>query len=245
MRSDRGLTLIEILLSILVLLLGIMGIMALFPTALQTSRETVEERHAVNLAESVKHSIGNAMRFRISDGASPDFNKVVMTHDMDAGAGFPYLFWPPKLTGVNAPTEDGWRRHPSAAAGNAWGDGPLATPVPNPELSPQFKVSSDGWMNATVDYVRATNDQTEPYRQYMFNFDIAKVNTLAHLIGVDPDGAGPQPAYTVATLDPLIRLYEVRINVLRKKGGPSTLTGSRNSVPKNLILTVTHRVSLK
>lgn len=253
-RPDRGLTLIEILLSILVLVLGILGIMALFPTALQTSRVTIEQRHSVNIAESVKHSIGNAFRFRFGTGtgevaaSSPGIEdgKVIMTHDMNAGSAFPFLFHPPTLTGTGiAP---GWRRHPAAAAADAAiGTGPLATnPVPNPESAPQFFVSADAWLNASVSYIRSNNDPTEPYRQYAFTFDIAKVNTLQHLLGppaqVNPSTGNP---WTAAEVDPMIRLYECRIHVHRIKGGGSVSTGVGNGVNKNLILTVTHRVALK
>lgn len=251
-RGDRGLTLIEILLSILVLVLGILGIMALFPTALQTSRVTIEQRHSVNVAESVKHSIGNAFRFQFATGtgevagSSPgvEDGKVIMTHDMDAGNAFPFLFLPPNLAGSTA-TAPGWRRHPAAAAVDmARGTGPLATsPVPNPEAAPQFYVSSDAWLNASVSYIRSNNDPTEPYRQYAFNFDIAKVNTLQHLLTQVNPATGVN--WTPDELDPMIRLYECRIHVHRIKGGGGVSTGSGNGVNKNLILTVTHRVALK
>ena len=250
-RGDRGLTLIEILLSILVLVLGILGIMALFPTALQTSRVTIEQRHSVNIAESVKHSIGNAFRFQFAVGTgevaagSPGIEdgKVIMTHDMDAGNAFPFLFLPPNLAGTGA--APGWRRHPAAAAvDRAIGTGPLATnPVPSPEPSPQFYLSSDALLNASVSYIRGNNDPTEPYRQYAFNFDIAKVNTLQHLLTQTNPATGVN--WTAAQLDPMIRLYEVRIHVHRIKGGGGVSTGSGNGVEKNLILTVTHRVALK
>ena len=84
---------------------------------------------------------------------------------------------------------------------------------------------------------------TDPYRQYAFSFDIAKVNTLEHLLSqINPDTG---TNYTADELDLLINLYEIRIHVFRKKGGTSTSTGSGNSVDKNLILTVTHRVAQK
>lgn len=245
-RWNRGLTLIEILLSILVLVLGILGIMALFPTALQASRATVEQRHAVNIAESVKSAISGGFRFQYPAGTgevaagSPgvEDGKIILTHDMNAGDAFPLLISPPSLSA-------GWRRHPAAAAADkAAGTGPLAdNPVPNPEIDPQFFVSADAWLNASVGYIRSNNDPTEPYRQYSFNFDIGKVNTLKQLLTQVNPATGAN--WTAAELDPLIRLYEVRIHVHRLKGGGSAGNGIGNSMPKNLVLTVTSRVTLK
>jgi hypothetical protein len=230
-RSDRALTLVEILLSILVLMIGVLGILSLFPTAMQTGRETADERHAINLAESVKHAVSTGIRFRITDPADPNFGKVLVLHDMDGGSGFPYLYKLPQL-------QDGWRRHPPAGAADALGDGP---PAPNSETSPQFFVSSDGWINATVDDVRA-NDPTDPYRRFAFNFDVFKPNSLAHLLGTPKPGGG---VYALDDLDAQLRLFEVRIHVHRIKGGPLAGNGPGNSVAKNLVLTVTHRVSRK
>lgn len=238
--SQRGLTLIEILLSIIILVVGVLGILAFFPTALRISAATIDQRAGINLAESVKHSMDTAMRFAVNDGGADD-GKVIMTHDMDAGDAFPYLFFLPALDGVTS-GNDGWRRHPSASS-DAYGDSIASNPIPSPETYPQFSVASDAWLNATVDYVHTKNDPTDPYRQYAFSFDIAKVNTLEHLLSqINPDTG---VNYTADELDLLIRLYEVRIHVFRKKGGTSTGTGSGNSVAKNLILTVTHRVAQK
>ena len=52
-RSRRGFTLLEILIAIVVLVLGITGIVALFPTAIGSSRATVQDTYAAAIGQSV------------------------------------------------------------------------------------------------------------------------------------------------------------------------------------------------
>lgn len=261
----RGLTLIEILLSLLVLVVGILGILALFPAALVASRDTLDQRHAINLAESLKNALGNAFRFTYpastldvnGDGAN-DGGKVVMTHDMFAGTNFPYLFFPPKLDGTTAavPPRDAtstisYRRHPPRPADGAGGtkivrDGSGNFPSPVKDATgdfPYFRLSTEAWTNANNRFITGQvageggNDPSEPYAQYVFNFDVAKVYTLSYLEGDPKPGGG---TYTKDDLDPSIRLFEIRINVMRSKGDAANTANTRD-----YILTVTHRLALK
>ena len=62
-RKERGLTLIEILLALIVMAIGIVGILALFPTALNFAKTSMEETQGAMLSESVSEGLRNALRF--------------------------------------------------------------------------------------------------------------------------------------------------------------------------------------
>ena len=83
-RREGGLTLIEILLALLVMVLGLLGILAVFPPTLQSSRESVEETTAAILAESIGHSFKNAVMFGKYDVATSKWT-CVMAHDLKKG----------------------------------------------------------------------------------------------------------------------------------------------------------------
>lgn len=233
-KNNRGVTLIEILLSLLVLVIGIVGILAIFPSALQASKETVQERAALVYGESVKASLANAMRFSDVTG-----NRI-FTHDLEAGTVlWPYLFPLPTL-------QQGWVRHPNGS------DNLGLNPIPNPgdpELDPAFKLGKDGWLSATVDTIHNTNDPTEPYRQYLFSFDVCRVNTVWYKLG-QSDGAGG--TWTETNLNSQCRLFEFRIHVMRLKGVNSAGTGGTGgggtgvaNPLKTHILTLSDRLSMK
>jgi len=61
-RSRRGFTIIEILIAIVVLVLGITGIVALFPTAIESGNQTVEDTYAATITQSVVDSISVGIR---------------------------------------------------------------------------------------------------------------------------------------------------------------------------------------
>jgi hypothetical protein len=255
--SERGLTLVEILMSLLILALGILGIMALFPTALQTSQDTVDQRYCANLVESIKHAIDTAVRFQypagtgdvVASSAGAEDGKVIMTHDLWGYTTFPYLFIPPKLEDAALSEPKGWRRHPPAASTDECLGTKLALvsgEFPNPELSPQFYLVQDDWLRADMKYIRdpvTGNDFSESSDSYAFNFDIAKVFTLAHMVNYTNPATGSN--WTVAQLDPLIKLYEGRIYLHRIKGGVVRPKTYPNTAEKRFVLGATFRVALK
>lgn len=231
----RGVTLIEILLALIVMVLGIVGILALFPAALQQSKESMEETQAGITGESVAQALTNALRFAQWNGTTTTYD-VVMTHDLKYGpTGVKYPFALPKL--VN---ED-WVHHPG-------GTGVAANANYDPEQMPAFNLGDpvgDPWVYSAVETVRNTNDMSDPYRQFGFSFSVMKINTLQYLIGTQkPDNSG---AYQEGDLEGLVKLYEFRINIFRMLStdtGTGTSTGSGGPT-KHLIATITHRVSVK
>ncbi len=58
----RGFTLIEILIALVVLFIGIVGIIALFPIGIESTRSSVQDTNAALIAESIHHAIILAMR---------------------------------------------------------------------------------------------------------------------------------------------------------------------------------------
>lgn len=86
-RRRQGFTILEILIAIVVLVLGIMGIIALFPTAIESGNKTVEDSYASAITQSVVDAITVGLRESryqtITTGATPGFNYTyfVFNHD--------------------------------------------------------------------------------------------------------------------------------------------------------------------
>ncbi len=211
-RRERGLTLIEILLALIVMVLGVVGILALFPPALQSAMESVEDTNAAVVSESLAHSMVNAFNFANWDPATLE-TTVTLTHDLDAGGTkIRYAFKLPKL---DQPGKEDWWHYPSTVPAPQPDPGAILPGTWNPETDNRiFKMSADHWTNLTVQGVHDANDPTDPYRQYAFSFAARKVNTLEHLIG-KPNPEKPGETYKVEDLEGLCKLYEFRINVFR------------------------------
>lgn len=62
MRRDAGFTIMEILIAIVILVVGLVGIMALFPAAIQSGNRTVEDSYAASIAQSVLDAINVGIR---------------------------------------------------------------------------------------------------------------------------------------------------------------------------------------
>ncbi len=60
----RGFTLIEILVATMILTLGLVGILALFPVAIQAGRRVIEDSNAAVIAQSVAESVRSGIRTR-------------------------------------------------------------------------------------------------------------------------------------------------------------------------------------
>lgn len=79
---DEGFTLIEILVALTVLIIGLVGILALFPVGLSSSQASVEDTFASLIADSVgnalisamRNSTGGNVRFRHDGITSPPYN---------------------------------------------------------------------------------------------------------------------------------------------------------------------------
>lgn len=234
--GQTGLTLVEILLSMLVFIVGIVGVLALFPTALQTSRRSIGEQRATMLAESVKNALSQALRTLKSQPAPPAPAYAIFTHDfrrVDAAGnvvdqqiyGENNEFPLPGYTGSTLYSVTGILRHPGNYP-------PTATPEvwTDPQV---FLLMGDGWMTASRDYVvqqASAPDPGENYDKWSFAFDVWKSDTmpwLTNLLQKDQRG----------------RLYEFAIYVLQRR--PILGTSTSATWENRLVLRVSDRVAMK
>jgi len=228
-RAARGLTLLEILLALIVMVLGIVGILALFPPALESSKDSMEYSQAAITGESVANALAVALRLATYDPGSGQWT-AVLTHDLEtSGSTVRYTFALPKLSDGLTKTRDGtrWIHHPPGVAAND-----------DPEAQLAFALGADPWTKEQLKNVKLS-DPNDPLNQFAFSFQVRKVHTLAYLEGTTkPDGR----PYTLDDLDPLSKLYEFRIIIFRVQG---TVEGGSEKQNKRAIAVLTTRISTK
>lgn len=195
-----GFSLIEILIALIVLVVGLVGIVVLFPVGLQNTQAAVGDTMAANVAESVHAALVSAHRtVKPSASVPPGRPTATLIHDLfpcNDGAGR-YKFEMPLLT--DAPTTI-YCLHPASGAGVQ-----IKLPPPASTTVDVFSLGADPWIGAAVGDVHAVSDPTEPYRQYAFNFTVRKVPTIPaggnsllydynitvyRLLGVGPTSSG-------------------------------------------------------
>lgn len=251
----QGMTLIEILIALLVMVLGVLGIMALFPPALQSASESMEETNAAILVESVAHSLAEAFSSAEEDKQSPKLLlRCTMSHDMKAGdkTRGRYTFILPPLP-ANPLTNPEWFHYPSSSmppgqigagggdsgskmTGNAW------DPT---EDDRHFQLGGDQWTVDAVQSVHEVNDPTDPLLQFAFSFDIRKVDDMWY----QRKNSGAIDQYRGTVLKPddyeaMVKLYEVRIHIMRitYQGGSN---GAQGEASRRYITTVSKRLSVR
>lgn len=258
--SERGVTLIEILLALIVMVLGMVGILALFPGALMQASESMEDTQAAILGESVAHGLVTALRNAQVDPATGQ-RRAVLVHDLYAtdpmasgnGERGRYEFVLPPGDPTGKEPANPWHHYPSAPK----------PPVNDPgakidlagwdaEQDPRvFKLGGDGWLKATTDQVKK-NDPTDAWSQFGFSINIQKVRTLDYLIGKPkPSRPGePSSQYDAAEVDSLQRLYEFKIVVFRiaqqgaSFGGGTAVSGGGGQDVRKAVAVITKRISL-
>jgi type II secretory pathway pseudopilin PulG len=248
-RRERGLTLIEILLALIVMVLGVVGILALFPPALQSSTESMEETNAAIVGESVAQALTNAMRFAWYDATVKEWH-VTLSHDLKAGGlSVKYKFVLPRLPAPADPTQ-GWKHYPGSPNPSPASPDTGGAIQPDIEQDPRiFMLAGDNWTRATVENVHNVNDPTDPYKQFAFCFDVRKVNTLEYLL--QQRNPATNANYSLDELEPLTKLFEFRIHIFRtaQQAGSFGSGGTTTTTPgadfKRIVATVTKRISSK
>lgn len=222
--AARGVTLIECLLAIIVLAVGLVGILALFPVALENSKVSMEITQGVIVAESVKQALTVALKNAVFDASNDRWN-VSMAHDLKQGSTIARIdFGLPKLS-------EGWRRFPGNIAVTA-----PSTQFSEPHRDPAFLMYADPWVRGHVDRVRTQADPSDPYDQFEFSFDVRKINTLAYLAPPPPD------------IERQTTLFEFRIHVFRARKqmaptGETVLVGG--TYEKELVASLKCNISVR
>lgn len=184
-----GFTLIEILIAMIVLSLGFLGIMFLFPVSIGSNRETVEETQAAMIADSFRASLDLALENAVYDKQTKKY-RVVLSHDIKVDkTEVIYQF--------DLPTPDqGWVHHPGSIP-------PKISETAEDMIA--FELNADPWVKARTKHIQEKLNPVEPYNQFMISFDIRHS---------DPAAKGVP---TKVRKD--LNFYEIRVNVFRKTGG--------------------------
>jgi prepilin-type N-terminal cleavage/methylation domain-containing protein len=199
MNNRRGVTLVEILLAIIVMAVGMMGIMAIYPATLQTGKTSMEETNAAILSNSIKQALSMALKRATWDNAKQRY-VMVLTHDMKNGnAG--------NVVSLDLPnTTEGWWHYP----------GTTALTNGSVETMSVYALGADPWVWAALKEVWDKNDPTDPYDQFAFSFDVRKVNNISWM--------NPQPI----DLEQRVRLFDFRVHVLRRRNNAQVMSGEGN-----------------
>jgi len=234
-KGRRGVTLIEILLALIIMVLGVVGILALFPGALMLAGESMEDTQSAIVGESVAHALVTALRNAEFDKATLQY-KCVLVHDLYSsdpsangnGERGRYEFVLPKgdVTGAVA---NPWYHFPGMAKP------PAADPGAKVDLltwdseadGRVFKLGGDGWMKATTDETKK-NDPTDAWTQFGFSLNIMKVPTLDYLRGKPKPTAPGAPAQTYQPdeVERMQKLYEFKIVIYRIANAGASFGGA-------------------
>ncbi len=247
--NRRGMTLIEILLALIVMVLGVLGILRLFPPAMELARESMEETNAALVGESVAQALTNSMRLSVYDTTNSR-TVVTLTHDLQLGTTrMKYRFVLPKIEKAGDPQ---WIHFPGTKSPSDPDPGQQLPAVWNAEDDERlFQLAGDGWVKQTTDTVKQENDPTDSYSQFAFSFDIRKVYTMEYLIRPTPQPNPDKPgsAYTETDLDPMMKLYEFRVYVFRTSmqmdamGGGGTTTAGTGTDVRKLVGVISKRIA--
>lgn len=145
---NGGFTLIEILLAMVILLVGIVGVLGIFPVAIRNVNDSVEDSTASNLAQSLSAAVTEAVR-------RPVGGEVTLTHDGLPGGRLTF-----KLPGTLMVPDS----YPVPGGGT------------DPTLE-VYQLGTDAAVASQVDHIRtnpAGGDPTEPTRQYSFQFEVLR-----------------------------------------------------------------------
>ncbi len=164
-RTAAGFTLVEVLIAFTIFVIGLVGILALFPVGIHASKAAIEDTMASQLADSVRSSILKSV-----DRAGPAPTDVTYYHD---GAASGIVIRLPVSGGIGNAAWVPGKPGPGAAAA------PYVLRVGRdngsvldlPALAPGEQ--EDGAIVAA--------GQANPYDQYAFKFHVEKITSLSGL----------------------------------------------------------------
>ncbi len=208
--GSAGFTLIEILIALVILMVGLIGILAVFPAAIQSANKTVEDTYAASIAQSV----GDAIRMGLEDtpirNASGETIGFILYHDGERWNGSTWLDGERPL---DADRRSGFLRDAldPAKAGQLQAK-PYAVFLPLPGertgfVYPRESLPQDNASRKAKRTVRATRFDKGRARQV----DVVEVKTVYRLgrtFGTAPgageeEGRDPYPQYSFSfTIEP-------------------------------------------
>lgn len=256
-RHERGLTLIEILLALIVMVLGIVGILALFPVAMESSKISMETTQGAILSESVANSLATACRYAYQNTSGTSVHyQLTVTHDSIASTGgvvyYPFLL--PNFDDDSGSPKSGtkWFHHPAGGV-------TIGTPsTADPRTESEWRLTGDAWTKAQHDRIKGVgaapgSDPSEVLNQFGYSFDVRKVNTLEYILNTTPAPVNPATGAAWAwptDFEGAVRCWEARIHTFRMfgtgGGGSGTGTGTGGGTSnKRLISTVSIRLTVR
>lgn len=165
-KSKLGLTLIEILIAIIVLTIGVISILAIFPPSIKSASSSIEDTVAAKIAESVSDALNIAMRSATAE-TKDKASKAVIVHDGLPGGSYEFALPLP----VDPPPG---RDKPRFFAHPA--NDPLGVSTSSPKPSSVFKLGNTEFMKKVIDDVTQGPDPTDSYSQYGFTFTIKRMD---------------------------------------------------------------------
>lgn len=156
-RSATGFTLIEILIAMAVLMIGIVGVLSIFPVGIKNVNDSVKDSTAANVAQSLYNAMIDAMR-----RGQTTSGQVMLVHD-----GLPGTVPVSRNYTFTLPASVAVELHPVAGSGT---DSTLQT----------YQLGNDAQTVAVVNDITAPlawsagGDPTEPLRQYSYQFEVSK-----------------------------------------------------------------------
>ena len=225
-RSSAGFTLLEILIAMVILMVGLLGILAVFPTAMRSASRAVEDTYCASIAQSVVDAIhlglrsahatteaGNSYLILDHDGVrdldtdrkNGTFQNFVIDKDTSYQkvATRDYCITLPPINLTGAPylyprkKNDPPRKPPNMNA-----QGPNGKKM---EVTQTYKLGKDFGKDQSMSQAARDLEAKDPYPQYSFAF------TIRPCKGPDPT----RPTVNVNQQQPIAGLYEVVVMVYR------------------------------
>ncbi|MBI4243176.1 MAG: prepilin-type N-terminal cleavage/methylation domain-containing protein [Planctomycetes bacterium] len=193
-RNNSGFTFIEILVTIIILSIGFLGIVLLFPISFSANKALVEQTEASLVAESFKNSVDFAMNNATLNEQSGKYT-VKLTHDIKTDSdNLVYIFELPSSV------KDGWIHHPGRKAS-----------ISDVEKLEAFGLNADPVIKNRSERIADEYDPVNLYAQFMISLDVRKVR---------PEGtvkkAGPGSVAVDEDEEDSLNFYEFRIHIFRK-----------------------------
>ena len=182
--NRNGLTLIEILMAVIILTVGLIIVLALFPTGIKSAKVSIEDTYSAYLADSFVQALSRAMRSATpEDWTNKKSGRVTMVHD-GLSSQDTYSFDLPLPNDPSPPTPK-YYLHPCAHnQSHPMGD---AVVPPIQSFEQIFQLANSKNFTVLLDDVKSGPDPTDPSAQYGFAFIVRRVDDVRPAQETGPD----------------------------------------------------------